>query len=123
MCGVLSHSHVLCVSFVAQLAPKMLRALAGKEDWKRVHGRMACKAAGAHVPPPTEWHEPECGSYYPHLSTHPFHEPRDPWYSERVATAVELLERFYPLIKEEMLALPPNRRCMRSSSALASASI
>ena len=87
-------------------ASTMLRALAGKEDWKRVHGRMACKAAGSQVPPPTAWHEPECGSYYPHLSTHPFHEPGDAWYSERVAAAVALLERFYPTIKDEMLALP-----------------
>ena len=71
-------------------ANTMLRALAGKEDWKRVHGRMACKAAGSQVPPPTAWHEPECGSYYPHLSTHPFHEPGDAWYSERVAAAVAL---------------------------------
>lgn len=85
----------------------MLRALAGKEEWQRVYGRMACKATtGLHVPPPTEWHEPECGSYYPYLSAHPFYEPGDPWYGERVAQAVALLERFYPTIKEEMLSLP-----------------
>ena len=82
----------------------MLKALAGKEEWSRVHGRMAAKAANACVPPPTKWHEPECTSFYPGLSAHPFHELCNA--HERLTEAVELLERFYPIIKEELLALP-----------------
>jgi aspartate beta-hydroxylase len=78
--------------------------LAGREDWRRVHGRMAARATGG-VPAPTKWHEPENDGYYPLLSTHPFYGPSDAGWSERLAAACELLERFYPTIKEELVRL------------------
>ena len=82
----------------------MLSVLAGRPEWERVAGRMAATKSGVPVPPPSKWHEPEA-NLYPGLSSHPFHAKTDPWWTELVGDAVELLERFYPAIKAEMLAL------------------
>ena len=77
-------------------------------DWARVYGRMQAKQAAKLPPPLTPWHEPEA-LLYPGLSTHPFHEPTDPWWCDRVASAVALLERFYPVIRDEFLMLANQR--------------
>ena len=81
-----------------------LRLLEGREEWARFHGRMLAKETGGRVPAPTKWHEPEA-DLYPGLAAHPFHAPSDEWYHKRVAAAVAHLERFFPVIKEEMLNL------------------
>ncbi len=65
---------------------------------------MAAHKSGIPVAPPSEWHEPEA-NLYPGLSSHAFHAPTDPWWTKAVGEAVEVLERFYPAIKAEMLAL------------------
>lgn len=69
-----------------------------------MHGRIVAKRSKKPPPPLTRWHEPEAW-LYPGLSTHPFHEPADAWWCARVAEASALLERFYPVIREEALAL------------------
>eukprot|EP00966_Prymnesium_polylepis_P172760 3995392-Prymnesium_polylepis.1 len=81
-----------------------LRVLAGREEWARVYGQMHAKQKGERVPAPTEWHEPEA-DLYPGLTAKPFHAAGDAWYAARTAEAVAHLERFYPVIKEELLAL------------------
>ena len=81
-----------------------LQALAGREEWARLGGRMRAKKQGERVPPPTKWHEAEA-DLYPGLAAHPFHEPTDGWYCERVAEAVAHLERFYPIVLEELMQL------------------
>ena len=77
----------------------------GRPDWARIYGRMSEHKAGRSVPPPTCHHESECQSYYPGLSAHPFWERGDEWWCDYIDEAVATLERFYPKIKAEMLAL------------------
>jgi len=75
-----------------------LGLLARDEAWSHVHGRMQAKRAAKRPPPLTRWHDPDA-LLFPGLSTRPFHE------AACVASAVALLERFYPLIRGEALAL------------------
>ena len=81
-----------------------LKVLAGREEWARVYGHMHTKQQGERVPAPTEWHEPEA-DLYPGLTARPFHKEGDAWYAARTAEAVAHLKRFYPVIKQELLAL------------------
>ena len=74
----------------------------GNPEWARIYGRMAASKEGRQVPPPTEeWHEPDA-TFYPGLAAHPFWWRSDPWWCERVQDAVDTLERFYPIIKQEL---------------------
>ena len=91
-------------NFAAKSAPGLGSIVANSEDWARVYGRMAAKSASTRPPPLSPWHDPDA-RLFPGLSTHPFHEPSDPWWRSEVADAVALLERFYPVIKQEALAL------------------
>ena len=91
-------------NFAAKSAPGLGSIVANSEDWARVYGRMAAKSAPTRPPPLSPWHDPDA-RLFPGLSTHPFHEPSDPWWRSEVADAVALLERFYPVIKQKALAL------------------
>jgi hypothetical protein len=78
----------------------------GRADWARVYSRIEAARAGAAVPPPTaRWHEALNTGYYAGLSAHPFHAATDPWWTPVLAEAVAHLERFYPVIKAELLSL------------------
>lgn len=76
-----------------------------KPDWARLYGRMVEHKAGRSVPPPTKYHQTECHSYYPGLAAHEFWDRKDAWWCNHVEESVATLERFYPDIKAEMLAL------------------
>jgi aspartate beta-hydroxylase len=76
-------------------------SLADKPEWARVYGRLQAKRSKTPVPAPTPWHEPSA-NLYPGLTAAPFHAP-DAYGT--LAEAVMTLERFYPVIKAEMLAL------------------
>ena len=81
-----------------------LKVLSGREEWARVYEHMHTKQRGERVTAPTEWHESEA-DLYPGLTARPFHKEGDAWYAARTAEAVAHLKRFYPVIKQELLAL------------------
>ena len=95
-------------SLSAALAFSMMQSGQGGEEWARVAGRMQAKRLakerGTRPAALTEWHDPGA-LLFPLLSTHPFHEPDDPWWCDRVSEAVALLEHFYPVIRDEALSL------------------
>tara|TARA_B110001452_G_scaffold204630_1_gene174590 strand:+ start:265 stop:1173 length:909 start_codon:yes stop_codon:yes gene_type:complete len=72
-------------------------------DWARVFGRNAQRKLGAVAKPPSSWHLNPPETYYPLLEATPFWQT--PSHSSRVQEAVDLLERFHPVILAELQGL------------------
>ena len=83
----------------------MFNAFGGAE-FARVKGRMDAKKAKKRGPPLSDFHDPGA-LLFPGLLTQPFHEPSD---DSRIADAAALLEHFYPVIRDEAMALSKEKQ-------------